>query len=702
MKEQFVVSSEEFGNLVLNTNPRAQIMSKKKRLTTGTQRRRSQRLKKQAQKTESFSKKMGSEMDSAAEDDEMSTVNNHCLHTTATENGVSEEDSTLKMLNAMFELHSEFDINTVCDSAGCSNTWKEISQQDQSTDSCSTQTLIATYRDEILQPTVTENCLKEREDEIAILRKEKEEMSLLIEKLSRDLERNEMMVFKKDEITRKQAERIRQLEDTNSYRKVVVELEAEAEKQESARRRLQSELDRNESRVKTMDGNMEKQMKDLQELTLKYEEVVVQLQKSEDQRRTCEESSSYFMTENKKLKNKLKTFQQDQDQVVGEEENEEVMDAEENNTGEKLKTLKEDFEKFQRFICEKVDRLTDMYGYQESDTSATENEFENYITGRTQTSTSSLPSPKADQSQVVSAVTPFPSTHATPHVVTIDTPLPSALETAQHQHSSNHISQKKDTLQGPLQEPIYPSQQSVQPVQRRQQPTEETNSNFVPSQQNPLNVNRVLSTLSNTVHPSGTAYIPSKKHTSLPNSFSNLQYVNNSSYSQVQKDLPIRPGNKLYSNVVSNRKAAVFSTSMTRDFNIAKFRRDCQGEVNLHKFHGKKARHFKTYVRAHLPEEKPDVVLIQAGGNDLPTKSTVLEIANDIIEAGIVCKQMGASKVLISSVLPRRDFHLQLKRHDLNNVLKSLCEVNNFTFIPNSKMVLSQHISNDALVHLCT
>ena len=107
----------------------------------------------------------------------------------------------------------------------------------------------------------------------------------------------------------------------------------------------------------------------------------------------------------------------------------------------------------------------------------------------------------------------------------------------------------------------------------------------------------------------------------------------------------------------------------------------------------------KTYGRAHLPGEKPDVVLIQAGGNDLPTKSTVLQIANDIIEAGIVCKEMGASKVLISSVLPRRDFHLQLKRHELNNVLKSLCEFNNFTFIPNKKMVLSQHISDDD-VHL--
>ena len=175
--------------------------------------------------------------------------------------------------------------------------------------------------------------------------------------------------------------------------------------------------------------------------------------------------------------------------------------------------------------------------------------------------------------------------------------------------------------------------------------------------------------------------------------------MNNSPHLQVQKELPIRPGHKLYSNVVSNRKAAVFSTSMTRDFNIAKFRRDCKGEVNLHKFHGKKARHFKTYVRAHMPEEKPDIVLIQAGGNDLPTKSTVLQIANDIIEAGIVCKEMGASKVLISSVLPRRDFHLQLKRRELNSVLKSMCEVHNFTFISNERMVLSQHISSDD-VHL--
>ena len=88
-------------------------------------------------------------------------------------------------------------------------------------------------------------------------------------------------------------------------------------------------------------------------------------------------------------------------------------------------------------------------------------------------------------------------------------------------------------------------------------------------------------------------------------------------------------------------------------------------------------------------------MLIQAGGNDLTTKATASDIANSIIEAGIVCKNMGATKVLISSVLPRMDFHLQLKRHDVNKLLQGLCEIHNFVFIPNDFMKLSKHISTD-------
>ena len=132
---------------------------------------------------------------------------------------------------------------------------------------------------------------------------------------------------------------------------------------------------------------------------------------------------------------------------------------------------------------------------------------------------------------------------------------------------------------------------------------------------------------------------------------------------------------------------------------MGKMRGDCDARVTLNKFNGKLARHFKTYVTAHMPEQTPDDVLIQAGGNDLTTKQTAFEIANNVIEAGIVCKNLGASRVLISSVLPRSDFHLQLKRHDVNQLLECLCEINNFVYIPNNYMKLSQHIDNDG-VHL--
>ena len=100
-----------------------------------------------------------------------------------------------------------------------------------------------------------------------------------------------------------------------------------------------------------------------------------------------------------------------------------------------------------------------------------------------------------------------------------------------------------------------------------------------------------------------------------------------------------------------------------------------------------------------MPEDKPDDVIIQVGCNDLPTKATVLEIANHIVEAGTVCCELGAKRIMVSSVLPRADFHLQLKRQELNKVLESLCDLNNFVFIHSKTLVLSKHICYDG-VHL--
>ena len=108
-----------------------------------------------------------------------------------------------------------------------------------------------------------------------------------------------------------------------------------------------------------------------------------------------------------------------------------------------------------------------------------------------------------------------------------------------------------------------------------------------------------------------------------------------------------------------------------------------QGIATLHKFHGGKARHIKDYIPTHLEDEQPDSVVIVASGNDLPDgeydAAIISEIAYDIIECGLRCKENGVGDIYISSVLPRRSFHYQLHRKDINDMLEVKCADNGFT-----------------------
>ena len=114
-------------------------------------------------------------------------------------------------------------------------------------------------------------------------------------------------------------------------------------------------------------------------------------------------------------------------------------------------------------------------------------------------------------------------------------------------------------------------------------------------------------------------------------------------------------------------------------------------------------------METHLYDERPDSVIILAGGNDLPTKrgnpSSLAVIASHIMDIAMMCKKYAVSNICVSSVLPRQDFHLQLRRRELNNSLRSLCDLYNFTFIDTdhgeNRIVLSEHIDHDG-VHLNT
>ena len=166
----------------------------------------------------------------------------------------------------------------------------------------------------------------------------------------------------------------------------------------------------------------------------------------------------------------------------------------------------------------------------------------------------------------------------------------------------------------------------------------------------------------------------------------------------------------MYSTVVSRqqedvekstKKSAIFSSSITRDIRADDFNNDYNGErAFFHKYHGGKVRHIKSYIPVHMNEEKPDNAVIVAGGNDICTwKSTTLEVANDIIEAGVICKREGALKVFISSILPRTDLYYLRRRNEINKLLVNLCDVNGFNFINNDNINIREHIFDDG-VHL--
>ena len=613
-------------------------MAKKKRLSaTPTTTRKSERTRKQTQKYETFVKTMEQLGGS-------STAEDILLAKPVLNQGNFEPDDrdTMSMLNGVYDLVTDFNLDVNGSNIGCYNTLIRETEVEQ-------------HMADQIDLTVHK---VEMKCEVETLKEEKHEMEQYIEKLNGDLHKLEDAMYKKDELSRKQGERIRQLENTN-YRQTVVTLEAQLEEEEIARRQLENMLETKDNKLKEMQVKIENQKKETTDLELKLKETKTLLEESEENKHRHTENLSYFMNENQKLKNLLKV--EKKDPMKRRDEDDENIEMLEEQDKVIVTELRDDFEKFKRFICQRVDKLTDMY-YRDDSTSSSTSSF--------------ISSPRQTKH---------------PSAVSVQTP-----DVEQRTHPPPPISVNTPCLE---QHTITPSPEVAPCGTQRSTPTEPSTYLIPGTTSNQTNVNTVLTASSSSIHPSGTAYIPSKNDVTLNNPFNNLQFINNNN--QQTGTLPIvRPGTKLYSGVVGGTaKAAVFSTSMTRDFNMVEFRRSCKPEVNLHKFNGKKAKYFKTYVTAHLPEDNPDIVVIQCGGNDLPTKASVPEIANQIIDAGIVCREMGVKRVMISSVLPRADFHLQLKRHELNKLLEAMCEMNNFIFIRNQGMTLSRHIDYDG-VHL--
>ena len=149
------------------------------------------------------------------------------------------------------------------------------------------------------------------------------------------------------------------------------------------------------------------------------------------------------------------------------------------------------------------------------------------------------------------------------------------------------------------------------------------------------------------------------------------------------------------------RNALIMTTSMARDIESKSFNDSYTGgNVVFNRHHGGKAKKVKEALefRLNSKKEKPDIIVFQAGGNDLRDDISPLALAHAIVGAGKMGVKSGAA-VAISSILPREEFHQNLKRWETNILLRGLCKSNNLHFIENNNIIGSKHLLKDG-VHL--
>ena len=116
-------------------------------------------------------------------------------------------------------------------------------------------------------------------------------------------------------------------------------------------------------------------------------------------------------------------------------------------------------------------------------------------------------------------------------------------------------------------------------------------------------------------------------------------------------------------------------------------------------FPGATIKQLHHYSLPTLQDEKPEVVIIHVGINDLLSNNVNItpekQIADEIISIGNTCVKNGVEKVLISSLIfCQRVEWERIER--INKLLKEKCEVSGFIYIENNE-ISSRHLWRDGI-----
>ena len=105
-------------------------------------------------------------------------------------------------------------------------------------------------------------------------------------------------------------------------------------------------------------------------------------------------------------------------------------------------------------------------------------------------------------------------------------------------------------------------------------------------------------------------------------------------------------------------------------------------------FSGSNTKQLNYYANPTLVDEQPSTVIVHIGSNDVTkfnySKVDVEDLAQRIIDAGKKCKSYGVTNIAMLSILVRKNHEVNEVIKKVNNLLKTLCLEQGFTFICNS------------------
>ena len=177
-------------------------------------------------------------------------------------------------------------------------------------------------------------------------------------------------------------------------------------------------------------------------------------------------------------------------------------------------------------------------------------------------------------------------------------------------------------------------------------------------------------------------------------------------YINTQREPPrkVLPGNRSYASTTKYGK----KICVVGDSHISRIKKNLfnnsvrNGKAYLSSFRGANIKRLNHFITPTLAEDRPDIVIIHVGCNDIIHENidqiNAADVSKRLIEIGEKCKSYGVKEVIFSSILLKRQMKLTKIIRQVNDCLRDDCEKFGFLFVSNDN-ISREHLWNDG-IHL--